>query len=126
VAAIAAPARPAPEVAKPSPEIIASINRLIPDVNAVSLEQADQIFHAEFLKQCGEVGTEVEAQIKIAQQQALQAQNSGDAAAVEAAQKNLAQVQLAQAEKLKAVAAQLQTQLAVFQRMKAGTTNNAK
>ena len=126
VAAIAAPARPAPEVARPSPEIIASINRLIPDVNAVSVEQADQIFHAEFVKQCGEVGAEVEAQINAAQQQVVQAQNSGDAAALEAARKNLARVQVAQGEKLKDVAVQLQIRLAVFQRMKASATNAPK
>ena len=126
VTATAAPAKPAPEVAKPSPEIIASINRLIPDASAVSVEQANQIFHDEFVRQCGEVGTEVEAQINAAQQQVLQAQNSGDEAALEAARKNLAQVQVAQGEKLKDVAAQLQTRLAVFQRMKSATTNEAK
>ena len=49
VAATAAPAKPAPEIAKPSAETIAAINRLIPDVNAVSIEQAGQIFSAEYL-----------------------------------------------------------------------------
>ena len=126
VAATAAPARPAPEIAKPSAEIITSINRLIPDVNATSVEAADQIFHAEFMKQCAEAGTEMETQINAAQQQVVQAQTSGSPADLEAAQKNLAQVQLAQADKLKQVAARLQIQLAVFQRMKAGTTNAVK
>lgn len=123
VSATAAPARPAPEVAKPSPEIIASIKNLIPDVNAVSKEQADQIFHAEYLKQCGEVGAETEAKIQAAQQQVVQAQANGSEADVEAARKNLLQVQLAQGEKLKSLAAQLQTQLAVFQRMKTEATH---
>ena len=126
VAATAAPAKPAPEVAKPSPEIIASINRLIPDVSAVSVEQADQIFHAEFVKQCAEVGTEVEAQINAAQQQVVNAQNSGSPADLEAAQKNLAQVQLAQGERLKEIAAQLPIRLAVFKQMKSASTNEAK
>jgi len=126
VAATAAPAKPAPEIAKPSPEIIASINRLIPDVNAASVEDADQIFHAEFMKQCAEAGTEMEAQINAAQQQVVQAQTSGSPADLEAAKKNLSQVQLAQADKLKQVAARLQIQLAVFQRMKNSATNAAK
>jgi hypothetical protein len=126
VAATAAPAKPAPEIAKPSAEIIASINRLIPDVNATSVEDADQIFHAEFMKQCAEAGTEMETQINAAQQQVVQAQTGGSPADLEAAQKHLAQVQLAQADKLKQVAARLQIQLAVFQRMKAGTTNAVK
>jgi len=126
VAAPVVPAGPAPEVAQPSPEIIASINRLIPDVSGVTADQADQIFHAEFLKQCSEVGTEAENQINAAQQKVMQAQTSGDTAGLEAAQKNLAQVQLAQGEKLKDIATQLQTRLAVFQRMKAGTNNATK
>ena len=126
VAGTAAPAKLAPEVAKPSPETIATINRLIPDVNAVSTEQAGQIFSAEYLKQCGEVGAQMEAQVNAAAQQVVQAQNSGSAADLEAAQKKLAQAQLAQGQKLKDLAAQLQIQQAVFQQMKAWATNGVK
>jgi hypothetical protein len=90
------------------------------------VEAADQIFHAEFMKQCAEAGTEMETQINAAQQQVVQAQTSGSPADLEAAQKNLSQVQLAQADKLKQVAARLQIQLAVFQRMKNSATNAAK
>jgi hypothetical protein len=126
VATAAAPAQPAPAVAKPSPEIVATINRLIPDVSAVSVEQADQIFHAEFLKRFGEVAAEGETQFQAAQQKVVDAQASGSPAEVETARNNLTEVQLAQGEKLKAVAAQLQTQLAVFERMKSGLTNDAK
>jgi hypothetical protein len=126
VTAIAASAPPAPEVAKPSPAILASIKKLIPDVSTVSVAQADQIFHADFLKRCGEAGTELEKQIGDAQQKVVAAQAGGSAADLEAARKNLADVQLAQAEKLKAIAADLPVQLAVFQRMKNGDTNAAK
>jgi hypothetical protein len=115
----------APEIAKPSPEIIASINRLIPDVSVVSVEQAGQIFHAEFVKQCGAVGAELETQVNAAQQQVVQAQNGGSGSDLQAARQHLQQVQLAQGEKLKQLAADLQTQLAVFQQMKAAT-NPAK
>ncbi|MDD5139178.1 MAG: Gldg family protein [Verrucomicrobiales bacterium] len=126
VAAVAAPAKPPPEVARPSPGTIATINRLIPDVNAVTAEQAGQIFHSEYLKQCGEVGAEAEARIKAAQQQLAGAQAGGSEADIQAARKNVLEVQLAQGEKLKDLAAQLQIQLAVFQRMKSGATNDAK
>jgi hypothetical protein len=126
VAGTVAPAKLAPEVAKPSSETIATINRLIPDVNAVSTDQASQIFNAEYLKQCGEVGAHMEAQVNAAAQQVVQAQNSGSATDLEAAQKKLAQAQLAQGEKLKDLAVQLQIQQAVFQQMKAGATNAAK
>jgi hypothetical protein len=126
VASAAAPARPAPEIAKPNAAVMASVNRLVPDMNATSVETADQIFHAEFLKACAEAGTEMETQMNAAQQQVVQAQNSGSPADLEAAQKHLSEVQLAQAEKFKQIAARLQLQLAVFQRMKAGATNDAK
>jgi hypothetical protein len=126
VAGTAAPAKLPPEVAKPSSETIATINRLIPDVSTVSTEQAGQIFSAEYLKQCGEVGAEMEAQVNAAAQQVVAAQNNGSAADLEAAQKKLAQAQLAQGQKLKDLAAQLQIQQAVFQQMKAGATNAAK
>lgn len=126
VAAVPAPAKPVLEVAKPSQETIATINRLIPDVNSVSLEQAGQIFNAEFLKQCGVVGAEMEAQVKVAQQKVVDAQNNSSPAGLAAAQKNLMQAQLAQGQKYKELAAQLQTQLAVFQWMKNGDTNAGK
>jgi hypothetical protein len=126
VAGTAAPAKLAPEVARPSSETIAAINRLIPDMSTVSTEQAGQIFSAEYLKQCGEVGAEMEAQVNAAAQQVVQAQNSGSATDLEAAQKKLAQAQLAQGQKLKDLAAQLQVQLAVFQQLKAAATNGAK
>jgi hypothetical protein len=126
VAATAAPAPPAPAIAKPSAEMVDSIHRLIPDVNAISAETANQIFHAEFMKAMGEASTEAESAMNSAQQQVVQAQASGSATELDAAQKNLAQVQLAQGDKIKQIAARLTTQMAVFQRMKAGATNAAK
>ena len=126
VAGTATAAKLAPEVAKPSPETIATINRLIPDVNAVSTEQAGQIFSAEYLKQCGEVGAEMEAQVNVAAQQVVQAQNSGSATDLEAAQKKLAQAQLAQGQNSKTWPPSFEIQQAVFQQMKAGATNGAK
>jgi len=118
---IAPPApRPAPEVAQPAPEIIRSIQQLIPNVNTVSLAEADRIFHDDYLQQCVLAGQELEAQINAAGEQIKQAQSNGSAAGIEAARKQLLQVQLAQGEKLKALASRLQTQLAVFQRLKAG------
>ncbi len=126
VAAAGAPPKPAPEIAKPSPETIAAINRLIPDVSAVTAEQASQIFSAEYLKQVGVVGAEMEAQVNAAAQLVVQAQASGSAADLETAQKKLAQAQVLQGEKLKLLAANLQIQLAVFQQLKAGSVNGAK
>ncbi len=125
VGAPAAAAKPNPAVATPSPEIISSIHRLIPDVNATSAVDADRIFHDDFMQQCASTGAEVETRITAAQEQVARAQASGSESALEAARKNLAQVQVAQGDKLKQLATRLQTQLAVFQQMKAAT-NSAK
>ena len=126
VATLPAPAPLAAEVAKPSPEIISSIKRLIPDVNATSVEDADRIFHDDFVSQCSRTGAELEAQVNAAEQQVVLARNSGSESDLQAARQHLQQVELAQGEKLKQLAADLQTRLDVFQQMKAGTTNAAK
>lgn len=126
VAAVPAPAKPAPEIARPNPEIVAAINRLIPDVKTASMETADQVFHADFMKQYADVSAESETQVSAAQQQVIQAENSGSAADIEAAHNHLAQVQAAQADKIKQLAANLKIEMAVFQQMKAGATNSVK
>ena len=115
------PAPVAPEVAKPAPEMVASIRQLIPDVSATSEETANQIFHAEFMKELGDASTAMDAQMTAAQQQVTQAEASGSAAELEAARKNLAQVQVAQAAKIRQLAADLKTRQAVFQSLKNGT-----
>lgn len=126
VSASPAPAPLPPEIAKPSPEIIQSINRLIPKINAVSIDQANQIFHAEFMKEYEAAGAEMEAQNNAAREEVVQAQKSGSPDDLAAAQKNLLQVQIAQGEKIKRIAADLQTRLAVFRQMKTATNNAVK
>lgn len=126
VARSPAPAPLAPEVARPSAEIVNSIHKLVPDVNTTSLQDANRIFHEDFLQQCARVGAETESNLNVAQQKVVQAQQSGSASDLEAARKNLSEVQLAQGEKLKALAARLQTELAVFQQMKDAATNTTK
>lgn len=120
------PPKPAPEVAKPSPEIISSIHRLIPDINATSAEDASRIFHGDYVSQCALVGSELESELATAQERVNKAQNGGSDADIEAARKNLQQIQIAQGEKLKQIASRLQTELAVFRQMKAAATNAAK
>lgn len=126
IAAVPPPIMPAPEIAKPSSEIISSIHHLIPDANATSIEDASRIFHDNYLNQCAAAGQELETKIKAASEEVSRAKNGGPAADLEAAQKHLLEVQLAQGEKLKELAAHLQTQLAVFQQMKAAATNPVK
>ena len=120
---------PPPVVAKIvplTPTITNEILRLIPNLNATSAEDANRIFHQDFLNQCAKAGAEMEAQINAAAQEAVKAQNGGSTADLEAARKKLSQVQFDQTEKLKEVAAHLQLQLDAFQQMKAAATNSVK
>jgi hypothetical protein len=124
VAAGPVPVAPGPGIAKPSADIIASINRLIPDVSATTVENADQIFHAEFMNELAAADTERKTQLEAAQEQLGRAQAGGTQAELDAAQKNLTKVEIAQGEKIRQIATRLQTRLAVFQQMKAAA--NAK
>jgi hypothetical protein len=120
---------PPPVVAKSvplTPAITNEILKLIPDINAATPQDADRIFRQDFLNQCAKAGAEMEAQINVAAQEVVKAQNGGSPAELEAARKKLSQVQFDQTEKLKEVAAHLQLQLAVFQQMKAAAANSAK
>jgi len=119
VAAAGEPPKTAPSAPAPSPDTLTTIHRLIPDINATSADEADQIFHGEFVKQLVAAGTESEAQISAAQQQVIQATGKGSDADIAAAKKHLADLQQAQVEKFKAISDQLASENALFQQMKA-------
>lgn len=121
-----APVTAATPADQPGPETIATVQRLIPDLKTVTPQQGAEILHQQFLKDCSELGKQTEAKLKQAQQAVVQAQASGSPADVEAARKNLLQVQLDGANQLKKLAAQLQTQLAAFNQMKEKADNAAK
>jgi len=120
---------PPPVVAKIvplTPAITNEILKLIPNFNATSADDANRIFHQDFVNQCAKAGAEMETQINAAAQEVVKAQNGGSAADLEAARKKLSQVQFDQTEKLKEVAAHLQLQLDAFQQMKAAAINSPK
>jgi hypothetical protein len=102
-----------------SAETTNEILRLIPDVNGTSLEDGIRILREAAVDKFSQAGAEMEKQIQAAQQQASNAQNGPSEAEQQAAMKHLQQVQLEQAEKLKALAAQLQAQVSAFEQMKA-------
>jgi hypothetical protein len=117
--AVRPPAAPqTAEVAKPSSETMASIHRLVPDVAGTTADSASEIFHMEFLKELTDAGTVMETQMNAAQQRVTAARSEGSPEELAAAQKNLAQVQLAQAEKIRQIAAELKTRQEVFRNMK--------
>jgi hypothetical protein len=102
-----------------SPEITNEILRLIPDINGTSLEDGIGTLRQAAVDKFSEAGAEMVRQIQAAQQQASDAQNGRTEAEQQAAMKHLQQVQLEQAEKIKAIAARLQVQISTFEQMKA-------
>jgi hypothetical protein len=105
---------------KSSAEATSDVNRLIPNMNAISLEEGVRILQDASMKDLATAGAEMENQIKAAQQAANEARQGKSEAEQQAAMKHLQQVQLEQADKIKQVAAQLQARLAIFQQLKAG------
>ncbi len=119
----AAPATAAaPQTQNPpiSPETTNVILRLIPDVKNTSLEDGTQILRGAAVAELTAAGIEAENQINLAKQQVADARNSGSEQQQQAATKHLQDVQFEQTEKVKAIAARLHEELAVFQQMKAG------
>lgn len=109
-----APARLSPE------DVTAAevVQRTLPDLTTVSLEDGTRILREAALKEFKTAATEMQAQVEQAQQRFSEARQSGSEAGQQAALKQLQQVQAEQTEKLKAIAAQLQDQIAALQRLK--------
>ncbi len=116
----AAPASSAPVKASAPipPEVTNEIVRLIPNINGTSLDDGIATLRAAAVGKFSEAGAEMEKQIHAAQQQVAAAQNGQSEAEQQAAMKHLQQVELDQAEKVKAIAAQLQVQISLFEQMK--------
>ena len=98
---------------------IEEVKRAIPDLANTSLEQGSQMLRLQTLAAFTAAAQEMEAQVKAAQQRVVEAKSKGSEADQQAAVKNLQQVQLAQAEKLKEVTARLQSQIKALEQMKA-------
>ncbi len=117
-----APAAPNPLAAAipPDPATVAAVKRTIPDLAAVSAEEGARRLRTAALDEFKAVAKEMEDQVKTAQARLTQAQQSGSAADQQAAMNQLQQVQAAQAERLRAIAARAQAEVQAFQQLKAG------
>lgn len=100
--------------------IIEKVRQAIPNYASVSLADGIQILREAALKQFTAASKDTDARVKQARQQVIQAQKES-AADLAAARKHLQEVQLAAAEKLQQIAAELQTQIAALKQLK-GTT----
>ncbi len=116
-------ARPAPLSAadsKTQEQAAQEVKTLIPDLNAVSVEDGTRILRESALKEFQALAKQAEAKTKEAQQKLADAQAGKSPAEQEAARQEMLRAQAEQMEKLKALAARSQAQIEAFQRLKAG------
>ena len=113
------PPAPAPvQDTKATEEAINDVNRLIPNVKAISLEEGTRILNEASLNELTSAGAEMDNQIKAAQQAVADAQKGNSPEALQAAKKQLLKVQLEQTDKIKQIATQMQLRLTAFQQLK--------
>jgi ABC-type uncharacterized transport system len=113
--------QPPPTPAAASPLVTNAaqqVRALIPDVNAVSLEEGKKILQAAALKDFTAAAKEMQAQRKEAEDRLSQAQASGSEADKQAAKDTLQRLQAEQAEKLKQIADRSKAQVDAFQQLK--------
>ncbi len=99
--------------------IIDEVKRAIPNIATVSLEDGTRILRETALKDFTAAVSEMQAQVQEAQHRLEQLQNGGSAGEQESAMKHLQEVQAAQAERLRQIAAKSQAQIAALQQIKA-------
>jgi hypothetical protein len=97
---------------------IEAVKQAIPNYASVSLEDGTQVLREAALKQFAAAAGEMDAQVKQAQEQLVQAESSQAAAEQSAALKHLQQTQVEQTEKLQQIAAQFQAQIAALKQLK--------
>ena len=95
------------------------VKALIPDLGAVSVQDATRILREAALKDFTAAAKEMETQVKEAEQRLTQAQNGGSAADQQAARQHLQQVQAEQTKKLKQIALRSKAQIETLQQLKA-------
>jgi type IV secretory pathway VirB10-like protein len=115
----AATPQPPPAPVQPTdPAVIEQVKKEVPDYATASLDAATQTLRAAALKAFADATAEADSEIKAAQQQLQDAQNTGSAADQQAAMKRVQDAQSAAAEKLKQIAADLQNQIAALKILK--------
>ena len=95
------------------------VRRAIPNLDSVSLEAGTRLLREAAVSEFGRAAQEMEARLRQARQNLLQAQSNHAEAQEQAALKQLQQVQAEQADKLKQIAARSQAQIQALTRLKA-------
>lgn len=97
---------------------IAEVKRAIPNLDTVSLEDGTQTLRVAALKEFVAATEAMDQEVKAAEERIRRAQNGGSTSDQQAAVKQLQQVQAEHTEKLKAITARLQDQIAALQELK--------
>jgi hypothetical protein len=103
---------------QPDAAAVASLKQQLPDVATLTLEDGSQRLREVALEKFKAAVAAMQTELEQAQQKLADTRRAGSAGEQEAAAKALQQVQTAQAEKLKQITADFQTQLDVLQRIK--------
>ena len=111
--------KPSAEASRIAAAAAQQVQQAIPNLAAVSVEEGTQRLRDAAMKQYKAAVDDMGTQVREAEQQILQARQSGSEAEQAAAMKHLQQVQSDQAEKLKQIAASLDAQLAALRQLKA-------
>ena len=112
-------AKPATAAASPpKPSAAEDVRRAIPNLDSLSLAEATKTLRTAALQELTDATKASEQRVKEAEQRIIQAQTNGAEAERQAAIKELQQVQAEQTEKLKEIAARLQSQIEALQQLK--------
>ena len=105
-------------VAQIDPGVVAEVKRQIPNFASVSVEEGAQILRQSALNDFKALATEMELQVREAEQRVQQAQNGKSEAEQQASLKQLQQVRADQAAKLKEITARSAAQIETLRRLK--------
>ena len=100
------------------PPPLEEVKRLIPNPEALSLEEGTRLLSQAALREFTRVSRETQARIQQAQQNLLQAQTNHSDAEEQAALRQLRQLQAEQTEKLQQIAARSKAQIQALRRLK--------
>ncbi len=108
----------APAPARPDVEAFNAVKRMIPNLDAVSLEDGTKVLRDAAMTQFKQATEEMNAQVKDAEQRFLQAEGTQSETAQEAAREQLRKIQAEGARKLKQIGRNLHAQIAALQQLK--------
>jgi len=112
------PANPALTSSQIDPAAIAEVKRLIPNFASMSVEDGTRVLRESALKDFKAAVSEMEIQVREAEQRVSQAQNGKSEEEQQAAMKLLQQVQADQTGKLKQIAARSAAQIEALRQLK--------